>query len=76
MKFEELKTKAQPFLSKTKELGTMAFNYVKENPRDAAYDVAAFAIAVALLDIDDALEAIEDSTAVSAAVDLNSYWNS
>lgn len=76
MKFEELKTKAQPFLSKTKELGTMAFNYVKENPRDAAYDVAAFAIAIALLDIDDALEAIESSTELSAAIDLETYWNS
>ena len=76
MKIEEMKEKATPFLSKAKALGSRAIEYVKTNPRDAAYDLAAIAIAAALLDIDDVLEDIESHTELSAAIDLENFWNS
>tara|TARA_R110001632_G_scaffold141622_1_gene257615 strand:- start:142 stop:348 length:207 start_codon:yes stop_codon:yes gene_type:complete len=61
------------FKQKATDLSNRAINYVKNNPREAFFDVAALVVAFALMDIDDALDSIDDSTALSAAVDYSTY---
>lgn len=69
--FKELKAKSAPFLAQAKTFGNQAVQYVKENPRSAAYDLAAAALAITVLDIEDTLESVEANTWVSAASDLD-----
>jgi hypothetical protein len=85
MKLNELKAKAQTALhqakTKLKDIdlnmdtaktyGNQALKYAKENPSDIMVGL----ITIMVMDMDDSIESIEDSTAISAIVDADSYIN-
>ena len=74
MDFETIKTKSTPAVREAKTLGNRFIDYVKANPRDAAFDVAAVVLTFMIMDIEDALDSVDDNTALSAAVDLENFW--
>jgi hypothetical protein len=74
MDFDQIKNKSGPAIQEAKSLGKRFVDYVKNNPRDAAFDIAAVVLTFMVMDIEDSLDSIDDSSAVSAAVDLENYW--
>lgn len=56
--------------AKVKELGDMALQYAKDNPSDIMVGI----ITLLVLDMDDSLESIEQSTDISAYVDADAYY--
>jgi len=73
MNFDDIKSKSGPAVQEAKTLGRRFIDYVKQNPREAAFDVAAVVLTFAIMDIEDAIDSIDDSTALSAAVDYTTY---
>lgn len=61
----------QDTLSKAKELGTHAVTYAKQNPTDIMVGI----ITLMVIDMDDSIEAIEESSEISAFVDADEYIN-
>jgi hypothetical protein len=57
--------------AKAKELGSKTIDYVKENPSDVFLGIMTFVI----LDIEDSLEDIEDSSELSAYTDASTFLN-
>jgi len=57
--------------AKAKELGSKTIDYVKENPSDIFLGIMTFVI----LDIEDSLEDIEDSSEISAYTDASTFLN-
>ena len=72
MNFDQIKS--SPAAQEAKSYGKRLIDYVKHNPRDAAFDVAAIVLTFMVMDIEDALDSIDDSSALSAAVDLENFW--
>jgi heterodisulfide reductase subunit B len=56
--------------AKVKELGDKALQYAKDNPSDIMVGV----ITLMVMDMDDSLESIEQSTDISAYVDADAYY--
>jgi len=56
--------------AKVKELGDKALQYAKENPSDIMVGL----ITLMVMDMDDSLESIEQSTDISAYVDADAYY--
>ena len=57
--------------AKAKKLGKQALDYAKENPSDIMVGI----ITLMVMDMDDSIDAIEESSSVSAFVDADSYIN-
>lgn len=57
--------------AKAKELGSKAIAYAKENPSDIFLGI----MTIAILDIEDSMEDIEDSSELSAYVDASTFIN-
>ena len=57
--------------AKAKKLGKQALDYAKENPSDIMVGI----ITLMVMDMDDSIDAIEESSSVSAFVDAASYIN-
>ena len=74
MNFDQIKDKSGPAIQEAKGLGKRFVDYVKNNPRDAAFDIAAVVLTFMIMDIEDALDSVDDNTALSAAVDLENFW--
>tara|TARA_B100000900_G_scaffold383436_1_gene371367 strand:+ start:480 stop:728 length:249 start_codon:yes stop_codon:yes gene_type:complete len=68
-----LKTKyvTEDNIAKAKELSTKAVQYAKDNPSDIMVGI----ITLMVMDMDDSIDAIEESTGVSAFVDADEYIN-
>ena len=58
-------------LSKAKELGNHAVTYAKQNPTDIMVGI----ITLMVIDMDDSIDAIEESSEISAFVDADEYIN-
>ena len=56
--------------AKVKELGNKALQYAKDNPSDIMVGI----ITLMVMDMDDSLESIEQSTDISAYVDADAYY--
>ena len=57
--------------AKAKKLGKQALDYAKENPSDIMVGI----ITLMVMDMDDSIDAIEESSSVSAFGDADSYIN-
>lgn len=57
--------------AKAKELGSKTIDYIKEHPSDVFLGIMTFVI----LDIEDSLEDIEDSSSISAYTDASTFIN-
>ena len=58
-------------IAKAKDLGSKAVQYAKDNPSDIMVGI----ITLMVMDMDDSIDAIEESTGVSAFVDADEYIN-
>jgi len=56
--------------AKVKEVSDKAIQYAKDNPSDIMVGV----IALMVMDMDDSIDAIEQSTDISAFVDADAYY--
>lgn len=73
---QAIQTKASSLITaerkaQAKELGNKAVQYAKENPTDIMVGI----ITLMVIDMDSSIEAIEESSEISAFVDADEYIN-